>query len=424
MQLSPAGARVPPSVAEHKGPLTASRLARRQSTPRILHIIPSVSALRGGVCAAIWTTLRALSRRGITADLVTTDDDGANRRLDVPLGQFIHSEDARVCYFPRQAQAYTFSLPLFTWLTRHVATYDIVHTHGMFTFAPLAAAFAARMRRVPYVMCPHGTLTRWARNDNSPILKRTSIRTVEGPLLARAAGVHFTSQSELDECREIAPSIRGFVFPLGLELPADVTSVGAAGRSGAGGGVDGRPTVLFLSRIHPKKGLDLLLTAFANVRRSCADALLVIAGDGPADLTNALREQARRLGLENDVRWVGFVSGEVKRSLLAATSVFVLPSWSENFGYAVVEAMAARVPVIVTRDVGVADLVERASAGIITDRSVGAVTTAIVSLLQNEAARRRMGESGNRAVREELSLETFGARLESLYGKVLLAREG
>ncbi len=395
-----------------------ARVESQSPKPRVLHVVPSVSALRGGVCVAIWTTLRALRLRGITADLVATDDDGVDSRLDVPSGRFIQTNDARVRYFPRQARAYTFSLPLFTWLTRHVGAYDIVHTHGMFSFASVAAAWAARMSGVPYVMCPHGMLTRWARNSSSPLLKRTSMRMVEGPLLAGAARVHFTSQSELEECLEIAPSIKGVVFPLAFDMAAEVARIDAAGGSGSGG----RPTVLFLSRIHPKKGLDLLLRAFANVRRVCPDALLVVAGEGAPEIMNDLRQQADRLGVSENVRWAGFVAGEAKRSLLASASVFVLPSWSENFAYAAVEAMAARVPVIVTRDVGVSDIVERAAAGIIVERSVDAVTTAIIQLLRDDAARWRMGESGRRAVREALSLDTFGARLESLYDAVLLRK--
>ena len=151
-------------------------------------------------------------------------------------------------------------------------------------------------------------------------------------------------------------------------------------------------------------------------------AELVIAGDGPVQLTRSLQEQARQLGIEKDVRWVGFVSGDAKHALLASASVFVLPSWSENFGFAVVEAMSARLPVVVTRAVGVSDLVDRAAAGIVIDHSVESLVTALVGLLRNATMRQQMGEAGCRAVARELSLETFGERLAAMYDEVLTPR--
>jgi glycosyltransferase involved in cell wall biosynthesis len=415
-----ADAYVPIGAAADAVVRTPPRAASRAASRRILHVIPSVSAQRGGVCAAIWTTLQALRLRGIAADLVTTDDDGAHSRFDVPHGKFIRTNDTRVCYFPRQAIGYTFSAPLFSWMLRHARDYDLIHTHGLFTFVPLAASFAARIRGVPYVMCPHGTLTRWARNDNRARVKHTSLRFVEKPLLAGAARVHFTSQSEMSDLREIAPNVNGAVIPFGLDLQENLDARVAQLQHVAS--ENARPTVLFLSRIHPVKGLDLLLTAFAKVREACPDALLVIAGDGPAELTKSLRDQAHQLGIETDVRWVGFVSGEAKNGLLATSSVFVLPSWSENFSYAVVEAMSARMPVVVTRAVGVSDLVDRAGAGFVIEHSVDSLVTAMVALLRNPSLRRRMGEAGCSAVARELSLETFGARLESMYDEVLERR--
>lgn len=384
----------------------------QQSRRRVLHVVPSISALRGGTSSAIWTILHALRLRGIVADLVTTDDDGAAQRLDVPFGEFTELNGNRVQYFPRQLRPYAVSAPLLSWLKQHADDYDLIHTHGLFTFAPLAAAYVARSQRVPFLMCPHGTLERWCLNSGRAFLKRVSLRTVEGPLLAAAAGVHFTSHSELEQARDIGFPMKGAVIPLGLELPPQDDSMPPPPRFGD------RPTVLFLSRIDAKKGLDLLLTAFANVRLRWPEALLLVAGDGPETLKSSLREQAHRLGLDANIRWLGFVTGREKQDLLAEASVFVLPSWSENFGVAVAEAMAAAVPVIVTKAVGVSELIEPCGAGHIVERSAEAVEHAIVQTLSDTAGRRRMGEAGRRVVREHLSLETFGARLESLYGEV------
>jgi glycosyltransferase involved in cell wall biosynthesis len=377
----------------------------QQSPRRVLHVVPSVSALRGGTSSAIWTTLRALRLRGIVADLVTTDDDGAMKRLDVPLGRFADCNGNPIRYFPRQLSTYAISGPLLAWLNRHVQDYDVVHTHGLFTFAPVAAAFVARLQQVPYVMCPHGTLERWCLRSGRAFFKRTSLRLVEGPLLAGADRVHFTSQSEFDQARELGCPMKAAVFPLGLEIEPAARSLHGVGRG----------NVLFLSRIDAKKGLDLTLDAFAKVLQRWPDAVLQIAGEGPEEVKASLRAQARCLGIEASLRWLGFVAGRDKQALLAQASVFVLPSWSENFGVAVAEAMAAGVPVVVTHAVGISELVAQSGAGCVIERSASALQAAIVDLLADPTKRQTMGAGGIAAVREQLSLETFGTRLAALY---------
>jgi len=268
---------------------------------------------------------------------------------------------------------------------------------------------------VPFVVSPHGVLTRWGRENRRPILKSASIRYVEAPLLRHAAKVQFTSRRELEEFSQ-----------LGIVADTQVIPLAMSAASGSASGVthqppphlhalSGRPVVLFLARIHPVKNLDSLLRAFAGVIVEHPSVVLWVAGDGEPTVLGGLRALAADLGIEQHVQWVGFAKGEFKQWLFSRANVFVLPSWSENFGLAVAEAMAAGVPVIVTRGVGISDIVTSHQCGLVTDCTVPALQQAMESLIGDEAIRTRMGNAGKLAVREELSIEIYAERLERMY---------
>ena len=385
---------------------------------RVLHVISSMSQLRGGPTVSMHNAVQALRGRGIAADVVTTDDDGDSARLEVPHDRFVDVQGQRVRYFPRQTLKYAFSAPLLPWLLRNVHTYDLVHTHGLFSFAPLAAAWCARAAGVPYIMRPAGVLDTWGMKNKSRLVKTASVRLVEARLLEAAQAVHFTTPLEQARATELSLRIRPVVLPTGVELDGS----GDSGEPVAGLAPQGTRLVLFLARIHPIKRVDVLLRAFAGLEDRDSRLRLVIAGDGDPALVAGLKALAEELRLGDRVRWLGFTAGARKRWLLARADVFVLPSASENFGIAVVEAMNAGAPVIVTRGCGLADFIGQWESGIVTDGSVESLRTALTRLLGDEALRRTMGQAGRRAARQELSLEAFGARLESLYRSVLAGR--
>lgn len=385
------------------------------SSLRVLHVISSVSRLRGGPSVTVHNMLKALGRRGVTVEAAATDDDGGVERLDVPLDRFVDFEGQRVRFFPRETRKYAFSAPMRRWLRSNIRGYDIIHTHELFTYAPLAAARQAGAARVPYVMTPHGALDTWGMRNKSRLVKATSIRLVEGPLLAAAAAVNFMTALEQARAAKHGLSFRPLVLPVGI-IDADEPR-GAAMEPIEPLAGDRRRMLLFLARIHPIKCADVLLRAFAGLEdREC---ILVIAGGGDRSRVDALRSLAGELGIDERVKWVGFTGGAGKRWLLSRATLFALPSASENYGIAAVEAMHAGLPVIVTAGCGLADFVNRHGAGIVTDGSVAALRLALAALLADHELARGMGEAGRRAARQELSLDTFGERLESAYRQFL-----
>lgn len=388
-------------------------------TLRILQVISSISPARGGPSVAVRNIAKALYRRGIEVDIATTDDDGDDKRLDVALDRFVDMEGQRVRYFPRQFRRYCASYPLQSWLHRHVGEYDVVHAHGLFSFAPVTAAWHARAARVPYIMRPAGVLDTWGMTNKSRLIKKTSVRLVEGPLLAGAAAVHFMTDLELRRASELRLPIKPVVLPLGFDFGTSRVAAAAPLAGIEDRGLEGKSVIAYIARIHKIKCVDVLLRAFAGLDST---AVLLIAGDGERALVSDLQALGDRLGLGERVKWLGFADSAQKRHILSRATLFALPSASENFGVSVIEAMHAGLPVVVTRGCGLASLVEAAGAGLVTDGSVEALSHALQRLLGDAALRRSMAAAGRHVVERELSLDAFGARLEALYRSILTPR--
>ncbi len=283
---------------------------------KVIHVTGSVSLKRGGPSQAIWGMAMGLQKSGIEVCIATTDDDGPHSRLDVTYNQFVDVNGVPVIYFPRQTSFYASSWPLYSWLKDHISDYDLVHAHGLFTFAPLAAARAAFLNQVPYIIRPLGTLNRWGRANRRPFLKNLSIRHVESRILQHAAAVHFTSTDEADQAAELGLGYDSFVLPLGFDLANLVPSVSPKVIYGRYPELENRRVLLFLSRLDKKKGLELLLNAFARIHEERPDTLLVIAGSGTPEYVEALKLLATKLGIESEIVWTGFVEGEEKHPCL------------------------------------------------------------------------------------------------------------
>jgi len=353
------------------------------------------------------TLARALSQAGMEVHVATTDDNGPDR-LRVPHGVPQQEDGATFWYFARQTRFYTFSWPLTRWLARHVREFDLVHIHALFSYAALPAALAAHRAGVPYIVRPLGTLNRWGIENRRPWLKKLSFRVLESRILASAAGIHYTSEQELVEAGELGVSANPLIIPNAVELPAREARPRRHDRK----------VILFLSRFDRKKGLDLLFEAFSRVRNECPDAVLVLAGTGDPEWVASLKINAERLGIASDVIWAGFLTGEDKWAALSGADVFVLPSYSENFGIALVEALACGCPVVLSDQVGIHREISRAEAGLVTPCRVEELSRALLNVLNDAALRRRMSENGVRLARQQFSLEAVSRQLAAAYAAV------
>jgi glycosyltransferase involved in cell wall biosynthesis len=372
---------------------------------RVLHVIPSLSAVHGGPSKALPVMVKTLRELGNEVDVVTTDDDGPGGRLAIVPGATHH--------FPKQTEFYKVSLPMLQWLSANVGRYDVVHIHALFSFSSTAAAWAARWHKVPYVVRPLGVLNDYGMKTRRPGLKRLSFALLEQPILRYAAAMHYTSEAERLEAEANGAVARAAVIPLGLEEPQNAPErreaveilcrIHPSARE--------RERVLFLSRLDEKKGLETLLEAMRIVQQTRPKALLLVAGSGRPDYEAKLRQ----ISTEIDVLWLGQVDGELKEAVFAAADVYVLPSHSENFGIAALEAMQRAVPSIVTTDVAVGQEMAERGGCLTCVREPEDIAQKIFSLLSDETTRLGIGQSGATLVRERYSLNRMGASLEALY---------
>lgn len=382
---------------------------------RALHVIPGVAPRYGGPSTAIREMAAALARcPGVAVEVAATDADGAGGRLaehfaadfPVPLRLFRRTLSER----------WKYSRGLGRWLRARVGDYDVVHVHAVWSYATTAACRAAARAGVPVVLRPCGMLSDYTLG-RSAWVKRGYWALVERGNMAAVRAFHATSRAEADEVRRlVGPAARVEVIPNGVDatafdLPPAPRVLPAAG---------GRPVILFLGRLHPKKGLtDLLLPALARLGQG---AFLAVAG-GPDDHAPGYEAEVRRtveqLGLADRVALLGPVAPAERWALLDGAAVFALPSRSENFGIAVAEAMARGVPVVVTDGVQAADHVTAAGAGRVVPQTVEAVAGALAGLLADPAGRAEAGARAKAYARAEFDWDRIAGRIASLYEELV-----
>lgn len=291
--------------------------------------------------------------------------------------------------------------------------YDLVHIYGLYDLMGPTVAWFARQRQVPYLVEPMGM---YRPIDRSFFLKAVWSRVFGNRMIARARRLVVTSELERDDLIEgnvPTDRIRLRYNPIDL---AEYRTLPPRGEFRRRWQVpEGEPLVLFLSRLIPRKGADLLTEAF---REALPDrGVLVIAGpEGEPGYVAHLREVAERCGVSDRVRFAGGIYGDEKKAALADADVFALPSSYENFANAVAEAVASGVPVIVSDRCGIHSLVNE-KAGIVVPREKYAIAEAIRRLTQDQALCERL-RRGCRAVAEELSLEKTVAALETIYAEI------
>ena len=385
---------------------------------KVLHVIPSMSMVHGGPSRAVRAMAAVLPICGVECEIATTNDDGAGRRSDHALGVPLASSNAGRStrwYFQKNLDFYKCSWSLAAWLRHSAKNYDLLHIHALFSFSTIVAAWAANRASVPYVVRPLGTLSVYSLRQRRPWLKRLSLRFLEAPLLARAAAVHFTSESELTEAQTLGIPMRSSVIPLGLRFPSPVSEEVANREFPA---LTGRVYFLSLSRIDPKKNIEGLIDAFVLIGVTHADVLLVIAGDGDVAHVRALKQRASISGYAHRILWTGNVNGERKQALLQRASAFVLPSHSENFGIAVVEALGAGLPCLISDQVAICQDVIAAGAGLACSTAARDIAEKMTTLLADDLTLQTMRENAFTLARGRYSLEAMGQGLCDLYNAI------
>jgi len=390
---------------------------------RVLHVIPSVSPLRGGPSEAILQMVNALREQGVDAEIVTTNDHG-DGLLDVPLYdrlEYPNHAPVPVRFFPRfspsipAVREFAFSGALAAWLWQHMTDYDLVHVHAIFSGSSTIAMAIARLQKVPYIVRPLGQLCHWSLQQGNR-KKQLYLSLMERANLNHAQSIHFTSVQEQQEASALGLQAPGFVLPHGLVMPPLLPNAKTRLRESLNLPAD-EPILLFLSRLHPKKGLDDLIPALSHLQDH--RFTFVLAGNATPDYDAEVQQLLQITGLKARTRRLGFVAGEQKALLLQGSDLFALTSHSENFGIAVLEAMANGLPVLVTPGVALAPIVERSQLGWVAPLDQAAITTTLQQILNNLALLEAMGERARIMVSQHYTWNRIAINLIQQYQSIL-----
>ncbi|MGB7713051.1 MAG: hormogonium polysaccharide biosynthesis glycosyltransferase HpsP [Microcoleus sp.] len=387
---------------------------------RIIQIIPSISLVYGGPSQMVLGLSAALASKNIDVTIITTNSNGdiGQLPLDVPLNQPIQQNGYQIIYFRCSPfRRYKFSLSLLQWLNANARQFDLAHIHALFSPVTTLAATIARYHHLPYIIRPCGMLDP-ADLQKKKLLKQIYGTVLEGPNLAGAAAIHFTSKEEAKiserfgwDCTSKMSVPQDLVIPLGVTaglLPQRLRKSQV-------------PIILFMSRIEPKKGLDLLVPALESILEAGIEFQFILAGSNPQD---ADYETEIKLKIQNSIlakytTITGFVGGDLKNELLTNADLFVLPSYYENFGIAVAEAMAAGVPVAISDRIHIAEDIREAEAGWVGPLEVGAIANLIKSALLDPEERKRRGLNGKEYAKKHYNWEAIAQQTIDAYQQIL-----
>jgi glycosyltransferase involved in cell wall biosynthesis len=393
-------------------------------TMKILQIVPSISLIYGGPSQMVLGLAPALAKEGVEVTILTTDSNGDNgqKPLDVPLNCLIKQDGYEIIYFRcAPFRRYKFSLDLLQWLKLHADEFDLVHIHALFSPISSVAATVCRQQKLPYILRPLGTLDP-ADLRKKKKLKQLYVAILERHNLAGAAAIHFTSEQEAKISERFGVATQDLVIPLGVIPPLGEGKTGSVIRNQLAI-PENVPLVLFMSRIDPKKGLNLLIPALEKLLAIGCNFHFVLAGTNPQDPDY---EQKIKLKIENSplrshTTITGFVSGDLKASLLQAADLFVLPSYYENFGIAVAEAMVAGVPVVISDQVHIYQQVINSNSGWVGATDIQALVELIKQALQNPQERQRRGLNAQNYALQHFSWDAIARQIIQAYQEILAA---
>ncbi|MGL6343133.1 MAG: glycosyltransferase [Waterburya sp.] len=385
---------------------------------KVLHVIPSLSSTLGGPTQVALNIVKAVRNQGVDAEIVTTNNDGVDI-LDVPLGKRLEYQGVPVWFlsaFPYACKEYIFSSSLTRWLWQNISNYDVLDNHYLFSYAPTCAGAIARWHQIPYTVRTQGQLTPWALKQ-SALKKQLYTTLVERHNLNQAAAIHCTTPGEVEDLRNFGINTPTITLPLGVEPPEQLLTAKSELHQLYNISPE-RIIILFLSRLHYKKRPDLLISSLRKVAQQNSNFHLIIAGSGDTNYVNYLQQLVVQSNLNNHVTFTGLITGKTKNLCLQGSDIFTLPSYSENFGIAVAEAMAAGLPVIITPGVQIAPEIDAADAGIIINDEVE-LTNAILQLLNYPDKRSHLSKNAKQLANQRYVWQQIASQLIGYYAEII-----
>lgn len=390
---------------------------------KVLHVIPSVSLVRGGTSQAVLDIVKVLLDRCIDAEILTTNDNGPDL-LDVPVCQCTAYKQVPIWFFPRFSppikplKEFAFSHLLTTWLWQNITKYDLVHIHALFSYVCTTTMAIAHIKKIPYLVRPHGLLCTWSLQQ-SAWKKQIYLALIERANLNHSQALEFTTLQEQREAAPLALKPPSFILPFSVSVPTPIPDARQLLRQRLQIPAD-EPIILFMSRLHYKKGLDYLIAALGAIKNQ--RFTFVLAGSGSPDYESQIEAQLLAVGIGDRTHRVGFVQGEIKELLLQGSDIFALTSHSESFGLAVLEAIAAGLAIVITPGVPLAPVVEQYQLGCITALETATIARSLQKCLEdlnNCQQTKQRHDRARQLILKQYSWGSIASNLSEVYKSIL-----
>lgn len=347
-----------------------------------------------------------------------TTNHSKGEKLDVPLNAAIDYEGVSTYFFNTNFvfMSNIISITMLLYTLKKIGNFDLVLLQSLYQASTALAGYLCRCKKIPYILRPHGTLDPVLFFRRRSWIKRIYIDLIEKRNFESAKFIQYSSAAEEAMTPMIVSrSAPGVIISEGINIKSFEASKRDGGFQKKYPFLDGKTIILFLGRFHQKKGIEMALEAFHNTARKLSQVHFVLIGSGDPDYEKKLRKLIMDGNLISRVTFLGQVPESEKLLALSNSDIFILLSFGENFGIAVVEAMAAGLPVLISNKVAIADELKKAGAAIVTDCDVDQVSHALESLVLDADLRNQMSKIGRSVAREKYSIEVMAVNLDKTY---------
>jgi glycosyltransferase involved in cell wall biosynthesis len=372
---------------------------------RILHIIPAYKPayIYGGPVESVSRLCEGLAAIGHEVDVYTSVANGKDE-LDVVPGTVINVDGVNVTYFKLVTGDPTFVSPALWWkLLKTAKNYDVIHLQSWWNILTVVSAYISLFSKAKVIISPRGMLCDYIINSGKSTQKKLLHKFIGRKLLARCR-LHATVSAEYLECRVLIPGWEGFVLPNIISLPKfEIVQ-----------NVNKDFTLIFLSRIHPKKGLEKLFEAISIID---INLKLKIAGSGDSEYIEGLKKLAVNLKIDSKIEWLDWLDREKKFKELNNSDLFILVSLNENFANVVIEALHMGTAVLISEDVGLSDFVKEKDLGWVSTLEVENIVDRLKEAYHDKEKLMYIRKNGRSIIEDEFRADTLIRQYAEEYQK-------
>jgi glycosyltransferase involved in cell wall biosynthesis len=370
---------------------------------KILHVTLSMSAKNGGVPIVVEKLTEKMAQQGLSVSILTS----SNNEEHIIYPEKVKLINNKESFLSKIWKGHSFTFK--KTAEKEVLNCDIIHIHGTWHYPQYIAYQLAKKYKKPFILSPLGSLDPWCLNYKS-FKKKIFSFLIQNKILKEASFIHALTEKENHNILNFNKNCQTVTIPAGLDIENKERNSFAT------------KTIVFLGRLHPIKGLDILAEAFGIIKEKRKDVQLLIIGSDENNYKKKIEKILKNNNSLDQTIFTGLLTGSDKIKMLCSSDIFVLPSYSETFGLSILEAMSCKLPVIISNQCNIASEVKESCSGIIVNLNKKDLAEAIIELLDNKNLAKEMGENGHKLIQEKFNWNKITNKMIDLYKKAISSK--